>query len=195
MVFAVAGCAFFKQAGQDYQTGKTTPLAQGEVSPQQQSATLTNTISGIPYVNIAAPFIAIGAPFIFVWLRGRRLRQAQIAAAPGTTAVITHPTMVDDVLSFLSTIQNGLFEVGPDGSALKRGWKMTILSSLAVSAVPLIQTSLIPFVTANHPAWMNGAILSLLIGGLAAAEKAISKLIPAPSADSKATTAGTSTTA
>lgn len=163
----VAGCAFLGRVKEDYNLNKNTPLSAGEVSPKDQARALTNTISGIPYANLAAPIVALGAPFVFGWLRGRRLRKNGAESK-------TSPTVVDKTLQVLNDARTGLFEVGPDGSALKRGWKIGLISTLGLFLAPEIGKHLIPFISANHPAWLNGAALSFVIGALAGLEKKLS---------------------
>lgn len=186
LLFIAAGCAFFKQAASDYQLGRDTPLASGEVSPNQKTAVLAGTVSSIPYVNLATPLISLGAPFLFAWLRGRRLRAenlptnekpvtGNLGLAVGAEAIVQH----------LANVAAGLFEVGPNGSALKRGWKTAVLGGLAVILAPEAQQLIhhvIPVLQSTPPSWLahlfNGSVLALTIGGLGAAEKWLSKVEP-----------------
>jgi hypothetical protein len=177
LVLAFGGCAFFKQAKEDYQLGKATPYVAGEVTVDDQAHALTGTVSGIPYVNLATPLVALTAPMFFFWLRGRRIRKQAVnqdGTAEGSSSLHFG---VNEILNIASDLQRGIFEMGADGSSLKRGWKMALLTTAGFALAPEIG-HMIPFIQAHHPAWMDGVILSGLVGLLAAAEKALSKLKP-----------------
>lgn len=177
LILAFGGCAFFKQAKEDYQLGKNTPYAAGEVTVETQAHAATATASGIPYVNLAAPLIALGAPSFFFWLRGRRIRKQKLTPDGAVEQSSGLHFGVNEILKVAGDLQRGLFEVGPDGSSVKRGWKISLITTAGLLLAPEIG-HLIPLLQAHHPAWMDGMVLITITGLLAAAEKALSKLRP-----------------
>lgn len=164
--FLLGGCAFLGHAKERYELSKQTPYGLGEVTVEKQTDTLVNTVSGIPYANLSAPVLALLAPFVLHWLRGGRLKKGEnlVGASP-----------VQAGFSLLDGLRHSVFEVGPDGSALKRGWKVALLAYIGTQyGAPLLH-QFIPYVQENHPDWLSGIYLSAFIGLLAAAEKSLSK--------------------
>lgn len=171
-VFVLGGCAFFRQAGEDYRLNRETPIQPGEISPQQQSATLVNTLSGIPYVNLAMPVVAILGPVIFGWLRGRRLRKNTMPSnSKPITGTLGENTGIETLVQGIANITAGLFDVGSDGSGFRRFWKITALS------LPVIHWG-VGYLTANPPSWLDSGILASSVGALAFIEKQLSKVQP-----------------
>jgi hypothetical protein len=72
-----------------------------------------------------------------------------------------------------SDIFAGLFEVGPDGSSLKRGWKVVLATSIAggIVAIPAINQY------ANNE-FVLGALIAVISGLIAAIEKKFSIVLP-----------------
>jgi len=186
VVFLITGCAFFKQAAEDYKTGRDVPLAAGEISPAQKAAAISTTASAIPYVNMAAPVLMVGLPFVFTWLRGRRIRKESLPVnANPITGAFGKSLGVEAVVQNLANVAAGMFEVGPNGSALKRGWKTALLGGLGVFLAPEAShliSQVIPVLQSNPPEWLahlfNGTALAVTIGGLGMAEKWLSKVEP-----------------
>lgn len=172
----ILGCGFIKTAKDDYNTNVNTPLRAGEVSPQEQTKSLVDSLAGIPYVGMSAPFILLLGPAFFGWLRGRRLRREKL----GALTVTGEPTMTDMLLQILNDIRLGVFEFGPDGSSLKRGWKMAVLGIIASALAPEISKLIIPFITHHHPAWVNDTMIATIVGVLAGLEKKLSKSAVTP---------------
>lgn len=185
-VLLVSGCSFFKQAQSDYQLSKNTPYAEGEVTIEQKTQVLTGTISAIPYANLATPLLALGAPFILSWLRGRRLRYENMPInEKPITGSIGRAVGLEAIVQHLANVAAGLFEVGANGSSLKRGWKVTLLAGLGVALAPEAQhivSALIPILQNHPPAWLahlfNGTVLALTVGGLGTLEKWLSSVEP-----------------
>ena len=179
LLFSLAGCAFFKQAGEDYHRGKVTPLAEGEISPQQKAAALATSASAIPYVNVAAPLVLLGGGFIFTWLRGRKLRKENLPMnEKPITGNFGKATGVEAVVQHLANVAAGLFEVGPSGSAIKRGWQVTLLAGLAAAIFPVVNDTIIQHVIANPPSWMPAIGVSVLSGISAAVVRWLAKVEP-----------------
>jgi hypothetical protein len=186
IVFALGGCAFFRQAADDYKTGRDTPLAAGEISPGQKAAALTTTASAIPYVNMATPVLMFGLPVLFTWLRGRRIRKENLPQNENPiTGRVGLKIGAEAIVQHLANVAAGMFEVGPNGSSLKRGWKTALLGGLGVLLAPeagQVLGHIIPVLQANPPEWLahlfNGSVLAITLGGLGMAEKWLSKVEP-----------------
>lgn len=169
----LAGC---ESLPQDYQAGKSNPEIRQLV--QKETQAVTGVMSVIPYANMAAPVAAILFPYLaFAW-HGHRFRKQNLNASDRPiTGAVGQAVRLEAIVQHLADVTAGLFEVGPQGSVLKRGWKMAILTGLAALITPEIH-QLIPALQAHHPGWMDGMVLSLVVGGLSAVEKALSKVLP-----------------
>lgn len=173
-VLLLGGCAFFQQRAEDYRVGRDTPYAAGETTIDDQTRTLVNALSGIPYVNFAAPFLLILAPPFLRMIRGHRIRKRE--GAPDDPK---EPTPINRGLSILSGLRSYLFDVGPDGSKLKRGWKVALLTYVGALVAPHIGSDVIPFLNAHWPEFLKGFGLSFVTGLLAAFEKGFRQPQPA----------------
>lgn len=187
ILMAVSGCGFLQQAKDDYRTGKETPYQTDEITANQKAAALAGTISSVPYANVASPVILLLGPYIFTWLRGRRIRQQNLEPHPNPiTGNLGKSIGAEALIQHLANVAAGMFEVGEQGSVIKRGWKGALLAGLGVLVAPevaqVIHNSILPVLQNTPPDWLahlfNGSILALTIGGLAAAEKWLSKVQP-----------------
>lgn len=183
----VSGCAFFRQAAEDYRTGMTTPLEIGEVAPAEKARVLASTVSAIPYVNLSSPLVLFLGTYVFGLLRGRRIRAAKPINVNPVTGSLGRSLGLEAVVQHFADIAAGLFEIGPNGSSLKRGWKAALLTGIAISIAPEARhllESFIPALQANPPEWLahlfNGSALALTVGALSTAEKWLSKVQPLP---------------
>lgn len=175
-----AGCA---AAYDDKKLSDSTPLAQGERSPYERGISVAQPLAGLPYGAgiVAVPIVGTAIGWLLSWRRGRRIRLAQAPSVHPITGTIGKTTGIEGLIQHLADLRAGLFEVGPEGSGLKRSWKMALIGTLATSIAP----SLIPLVhgvatqiTANPPEWLNGVPLVLAISGLGYLEKQLSKVLP-----------------
>lgn len=184
MVSVFFGCA---QMREDYQRGKDTPYTEGETTVEQQTGALANTVSGIPYANVSAPLIMFVGPYIFAWLRGRRLRKKTLTIHPDPiTGTFGQTIGAETLIQHVANVAAGLFEVGPSGSSLKRGWKMALISGLGIAFAPyaqdMISNTILPILQTSPPTWLPAFALTGTIAAFAAAEKWLSKVQPvAPS--------------
>lgn len=187
LAIGLIGCGLAKQAGEDYKTGKETPYAQGEVTAADQSKTLANTVSGIPYVNLSTPLILLAGPYIFTWLRGRRLRKQKMEPNPNPiTGKIGQAVGAESVIQHLADIAAGLFDVGHPDGLLKPGWKGALLAGFGTLVAPelahLISGTILPALENHPPEFLahlfNGTVLAITIGGLYSAEKWLHKVEP-----------------
>ena len=186
-VTLVSGCGFFKQASEDYKLAKETPYAEGETTAEEKSSALSNTFSGIPYVNLATPLILLGGPYIFTWLRGRRLRKEKMEPNPNPiTGKIGNAVGLESIVQHFADLAAGLFDIGNKEGLLKPGWKGTLLAGFGALIAPnladFISATVIPSLQNNPPEFLanlfNGSVLALTIGGLASAEKWLHKVEP-----------------
>lgn len=187
ILMAVAGCGFLQQAKEDYRTGKETPYQTDEITANQKAAVLAGTVSSIPYANFASPAILFFGPYIFTWLRGRRIRQQNLEPHPNPiTGNLGKSIGAEALIQHFANVAAGIFEVGPQGSVIKRGWKGALLAGIGVLVAPeaaqVIHNAVLPALQNTPPDWLehlfNGSVLALTIGGLAAAEKWLSKVQP-----------------
>lgn len=186
-ILFVAGCAFIDRAREDYKLGNETPYADGEKTSVEKSRDLAAPISTIPWANLSTPVILLLGPYIFTWLRGRRIRLENLAENPNPiTGKLGKNIGAEALIQHIANVAAGLFEVGPNGSVIKRGWKAMIVTGIGVLLAPetaqIIHDILIPYFQNTPPHWLaglfNGTVLALTIGGLAAAEKWLSKVQP-----------------
>lgn len=169
LVLAVAGCAYLRIAKQDYDLGKTTPLAENEIAPVDAAKHDAEPVKSLPYGNLAYPVIAAVLGAWYTKRRGTRIRLGK------------QPKPVNaSMLQPVADIFKGLFEIGPDNSALKRGWKVILAAGAGVAATALTVPQFQAFL-ADHP--QAGAVLVGVAAGLAAIEKELSKVNDATNPD------------
>ena len=172
---AVGGCAFIKGAVDDYKLGKSTPVVEGEITPEAQVSNITEFVSALPYVGPYAGSLGGVLLGFFTWRRGRRLRKGLPVNTNPSTGFLGSLTGVEGLVQTMSSLITGAFEAGPDGSVAKRAWKMGLASALGLGTLALTIPSAREFVLGN-PAISAGIVgLSSLFGGL---EKALSKVQP-----------------
>ncbi len=174
----MVGCAWTKQAVQDYKTGSTTPLVNGEVSPSTQAAVISNTVSSLP-VPFAGP-IAMGIGFLatifFTWQRGVAIRKN--GGAPVATAAQSSVS-TNGILQDIANIFSGMFTVASTtapsttGSVFQRIWK-TALATLAAGATTAMTIPAVGTFLTGHP--VIDGIFVAITSGLAGLEKALSSV-------------------
>lgn len=171
----VVGCAHVEQARQDAELGATTPLAEGEVAPQEQAREVTGILSAIPVVGPFAPLLAPVLGTLFLWHRGRKIRKGKPTSTNPITGAFGNQVGLEAFVQHLSNVFAGLFEIGPDGSVLKRGWKvgLSTLGSIAAAAlaIPDVQALVVA-----HPEYV--AALTAISGFIGGVEKEASKVLP-----------------
>lgn len=191
----MAGCATTKQGVEDYKMGATTPLqpvidpATGqpvldmagnpvmEQSPRQSVQPIIDVVSGIPVVGGYAPLIGGLLAGIATWRRGRRIRKSQSISMNPITGHWGSSIGLEGLVQNLSNIITGIFEVGKEGSGLKRGWKVGLSTALSIGAGALTIPAVQDFVVSNPNIAATIVGLSALFGGL---EKEVSKVLPVP---------------
>lgn len=171
----LVGCATVEQARQDAQIGATTPLEQGEVSPQDQAREVTNILSAVPVVGPFAPILAPILGTVFLWSRGRRIRKGKPTSSNPITGYFGSKVGLESFVQNISNVFTGAFELGPDGSMLKRGWKAGLATLGGIIATALTVPDVQALVVA-HPEY--AAALTVISGFIAGVEKETSKVLP-----------------
>ena len=168
VMLMVSGCAAYRQARTDVSTGLTAPLVPDEVSPSEQAHGLTDPLE--PFLPQAGALAGLLTVF-FAYSRGRRIRKGKAAVLHPITGKVGN---LEWLVQRGSDIFAGMFEVGPDGSALKRGWKAALATGLASGILTIPQI--------NHVVGNNEAVLAatvaVITGLIAAGEKKLSIVLP-----------------
>jgi len=180
VVLSFVGCAMLKQGVTDYQTGKDTALTEGETSPKDQAEQIIGLVQAIPVVGNYAGFLLPVLVGFFTWKRGKKIRVANngTTATPAIgilSSVGVGKVNLESVFQIVTDVVQGAFEVGSDGSAVKRGWKMGLSVLLAIVSTALVSPTVKDLIL-QHPqvlATITG--LSALFGGL---EKKLSTVSP-----------------
>lgn len=173
----VGGCAALKQAKVDYDVGKTAPLAENEISPRAAADALVEPIKPFlptplqPLAGVAVTILAaIGA-----WRRGRRIRLAQVTTTSPITGPVGNAVGLETVVQHATTIIRGATEVGPEGSGLRRGWKVLLAliagAAAASTGIPAVREFIM-----SHPDAFGA--FALIVSSLAGVEKEVSKVLP-----------------
>lgn len=173
----LVGCAWTKQAITDYNTGKSTPIVNGEISPSQQAQNVSAPIASlpIPYTAPIAGAVGFLATIFFTWQRGQTIRKTGSPAVPATSG----PNMFIGVEQFLANIFSGAFTVVSNnpsitGTVFQRAWKGALVTLGVGVTAALADPSVASFLSA-HP-WVAGGIV-MANSGILALEKAFS-LVP-----------------
>lgn len=170
----VAGCATIKQAKSDAEVGLTAPLEAGEVSPQEQASQVKDVLSAIPVIGPYAGFLGPLLVGVFGWQRGRRIRKGKPSSDNPITGFLGQKAGIEAVIQQLVNVVQGLYEVGPDGSGIKRAWKTGLNTLLAVGAGSMLVPDVARFVASNPNIIVGLSTLSALFAGL---EKEASKVL------------------
>lgn len=183
-LFVVAGCASLKTAKSDIQTGYTTPLAQGEVSPQVQAQQVGQTVSAAvtTALPVTAPFampinavVAGIAGIFFAWQRGRSIRKNQPVSANPVTGFLGNQTGLEGLIQGVATVSTGVTEFFQTGSSAQHAWQ-GILTGLAGVAGTALAVPQVGAIVASHPeiyAWVGG-----IAGFVNAIQQALTQVKP-----------------
>lgn len=179
-LIALIGCASIKQAKDDYQLGKETPLAEGEISPKDQAQNIGQIISVIPGGGAVAPTAVTVLTGLFAFLRGRRIRKGIPASTNPATGFLGNAAGMEAIVQNLSNVIAGAFEVGADNSPLKRAWKVGLSSLLGLGTLAVTVPSVQTMVLAHPDIAIGITGLSGLFGGLEKALSNVKPLVAAP---------------
>ena len=184
IIVLVSGCAFTKQAIQDYQTGKTTPIQANEETPAQKAEVLSNTVSSlpVPFAPAAAGAVGFLATIFFTWQRGASIRKT--GAPPASSEASNAPHLVQD----LANVVAGAFTLirdngGITGTILQRMWKVGLATAASGAAVAAADPSVASFLGA-HP--LIDMAFVAISSGIAGLEKGLSN-VPAPATTTSVT--------
>lgn len=167
IVLAFVGCASLKQAKTDVQTGYTTPLNQGEVSPQEEAQHIGQTVAGAVSTALpaAAPFaipiqygIAGLAGLFLAWQRGRQIRKSQVPSVNPITGYLGNQAGLEGLVQGIATISSGVTEFFHEGSSAQHAWQ-GILTGLAAVAGTALTVPQVGAIVSSHPeiyAWVGG---------------------------------------
>lgn len=208
MIFMVlvfgAGCAWVKQAQEDIAISNATPIQPGEVSPDEKADRFSNLFNNLPWgaSALAVPLIGFIAANELRRRRGKAIRQqTQNTSVNPITGHIGNAIGFEAVVQWLADLRAAVFEVGPDGSATKRGWKAVLYSLIGSASFghllyPTIVNTLQNF-TSNPPTWLHGAALSVAVatgtGIIAFLEKKMQKVLPISTPTTSVSTVGSPT--
>lgn len=167
------GCAAFKQAKADYDVGKSTPVEEREVTPLQSAHSLIDPLTPflpVPFQPIAGVLIG-GLTLFGTWQRGRRIRKTLPVSANPITGSWGQKIGLETIVQQVAATAQGLFEVGPENSGLRRAWKVVMAVILTILALPPLQTFLLA-----HPAQLG--TFTAVLAGIAGLEKELSRVLP-----------------
>lgn len=189
-VLAMVGCKEVDQAKEDLATGINEPLeltvdpltnrVTVEKSPTEKAQEITDIGRMIPYVG---PFMPVITPIIaglFAWTRGRRIRKTKGTSTKPITGALgaslgVGSVNIENAVQTVTDVFHGAYEVGADGSALKRGWKTALSIILTIVGGALLMPSIRDFVV-HH-----GDILAVITFGSAVfsgLEKKLQDVLP-----------------
>ena|SRR3990167_10749598 len=171
----LVGCAALKQVHSDAQVGLTAPLEAGELSPQEQASEVTGILQAVPVVGPFAPILGPLLVGIFGWQRGRRIRKALPVSSNPISGFLGNKVGIEAVIQQVTNVVEGLYEVGPENSGLKRAWKTGLNTLLAVGTGAMLVPDVQQFVVNNPNIVVGLTSLAALFGGL---EKEASKVLP-----------------
>lgn len=176
----VVGCKTIDEAKQDYQTGKEAALAEGEKSPSEEAQLFVDLIEAVPvvgnYAGMLAPFL-VG---FFTWKRGRRIRKGKLPTSTNNVTgwvgeVGIGKVKVENIVQIATDAIQGIYEVGKDGSAVKRGWKFFVTGLITLFGGALLIPAVREFVLSNTAILMGLNTVGALVAGL---EKKIQEIRP-----------------
>ena len=150
----VTGCAAFRQAGSDKSLSDQTPLSAGETSPQERANKIAGALASLPYGAgvVAVPVAGWALGWFFSWRRGRKLRlQKGVFSEKPLTGEVGKTSGLEALVQHVADVRAGAFEVGPDGSGLKRMWKTKNRTELPDLVLDILQP-----LRSNNPRYKQG---------------------------------------
>lgn len=175
ILFVLVGCASIKQAISDYQTGKNTPLTNGELSPAQQAAQYSNTIADlpIPFAAAAAPIVLFLGTGIFTWLRGQSIRKnngvVPVVPAANSNIILNITQAIANIAAGAFTTTTGTPSTA--STVWQRIWKVALATVASAGTIAAASPSFMTFLT-GHPAL--DSVFVAITSGIAGLEKGLS---------------------
>ena len=132
----LGGCAAAKQAVEDTKAGLAAPVAPGELSPMEQGRKEAEPLGSLPYGTI---LVSVVGSLLGLWHANRKGRESRLGKVPVSTNPVTgwlgSKVGIEGIVQGAANVTHFIFERGPDGSLLKRGWKGVV--SVALPALLL----------------------------------------------------------
>lgn len=176
VIVLLTGCAATKQAIQDYQSGKSTPIAADEVAPAQKANAIAAPIAAlpVPFAPAAGAAATFLATIFFTWQRGASIRKT--GAPPANETAENVPHIVQDIANVAAGAFTILNNGSITGSVIQRAWKVGLAIATSGAAVAVADPSVMSFLTA-HP--IASTAFLFISSGIAGLEKGLSN-VPAP---------------
>ena len=169
------GCGHIKQGIQDTKTGLSSPVEEGEKSPKDEAREITDILAPIPYVGTAVPVLIVPLTFFFAWRRGRRIRKNLPVNKNPITGSWGQKVGLEAIVQEASNVIAGLFEVGKEGSGLRRVWKVGLALLFGLGTTAAASPDAQRFIL-SHPDVI--ALIGALSAGFAGLEKKLSQVQP-----------------
>ena len=136
VLLILGGCAAAKQAVEDTKAGLAAPVAPGELSPMAQGRKEAEPLGSLPYGTI---LVSVVGSLLGLWHANRKGRESRLGKVPVSTNPVTgwlgSKVGIEGIVQGAANVAHFIFERGPDGSLLKRGWKGVV--SVALPALLL----------------------------------------------------------
>lgn len=167
VVLLVGGCAWVREQLGYHNVSKATPLTQGERSPSDRAKDDASPLAAIPVWGGA---LAMVASFVLGKIYEVQRGKSIVKGTPATASP------VNPIVKAVAGISSAVFEIGADGSAVKRSWKAMASGLLAygLTLIPMIHA----WAATNNTKF--GATLLTLSALILGAEKALSNAAPKP---------------
>lgn len=180
----LVGCAAIKQAREDVTLGMSAPLSEGETHPKDAGKQFGQLFANAPYGSgvVLVPLLGSLFGYYKAWKRGKNIRLGRPASTKPITGALGDSLKIEGVVQHLADIRAGVLDVGAPGGEGRRSWKMIVLFALASGLYSVIDP-ITQIVVANPPAWMNTAMLGVVLAGFAAVEKWLGKVLVVKNAE------------
>lgn len=170
------GCGTIKQGIQDYNTGKNTPLINGEISPKDQVSPISNAVGSlpIPFAPAAGGVILFLGTAFLTWKRGAAIRKNNNIVDP---VVAAKQNVFTGTLQNLANVFAGMFAVASSttpsttGSIIQRIWKVALATIGAGGSLAAADPSFMTYLT-THP--LLSTVFVGITSGIAGIEKGLS---------------------
>lgn len=177
LIGLLSGCALLKQGIQDYKTGKDTPITDDEKSPKDTAQNIVDLVKNVPVVGNYAGFLLPVIAGFLTWRRGKNIRLGR-GADGNITGLLGEKVGIgtfnlENLVKIVTDSVHGAFEIGADGSALKRSWKIWLSIALASISGALFIPGVKEFLSDNTK---SVAVISFLAGLFGGVEKKIQSL-------------------
>lgn len=180
LIFLLIGCTTIKQGIEDYKLGKNTAISEGEKSPEELASGVIDLVKALPIVgNYSGVLLPVLIGF-FTWKRGKKLRSGEGTTTEPISGIFGSKIGIgafnlENGFQLVTDIFKGLYEIGPDGSGLKRSWKILVSIVLAIFSSMLLIPQAKDFIFNNGTVISVIGFLSAVLGGI---EKKLQEVKP-----------------